>query len=95
MDGIALVGANAAHWHSPLSALFSAPIITGPTGKSSIFPVFFGNNFFGSGPWAFVCLLVGQTESILNVSEKYCPFSLFYSCISIPVALQYKPVLTM
>ena len=66
MDGIALVGANAAHGHSPLSALFSAPIITGPAGKSSIFPVFFGNNFFGSGPWAFVCLLAGQTESILK-----------------------------
>ena len=31
-------------------------IITGPAGKSSIFPVFFGNNFSGSGPWAFVCL---------------------------------------
>jgi hypothetical protein len=88
MDGIALVGANAAHVHSPLSALFSAPIITGPTGKSSIFPVFFGNNFFGGGPRAFVCLLVGQTESILNVSEKYRLLLVFYSCISHYIVLQ-------
>ena len=88
MDGIALVGANAAHGHSPLSALFSALIITGPAGKSSIFPVFFGNNFFGSGPWAFACLLVGQTESILNVSEKYRLLLVFYSCISHYIVLQ-------
>ena len=95
MDGIALVGANAAHWHSPLSALFSAPIITGLAGKSSIFPVFFGNNFSGGARQRLVRLLLSQREAILNISEKYCPFSLFYSCISIPVALQYKPVLTM
>ena len=88
MDGIALVGANAAHGHSPLSALFSALIITGPAGKSSIFPVFFGNNFSGGGPWAFVCLLVGQTESILNVSEKYRLLLVFYSCISHYIVLQ-------
>ena len=88
MDGIALVGANAAHWHSPLSALFSVPIITGPAGKSSIFPIFFGNNFSGGGPRAFACLLAGQTESILNVSEKYRLLLVFYSCISHYIVLQ-------
>ena len=72
----------------PFPSLFSAPIITGLAGKSSIFPVFFGNNFFGGGPWAFVCLLVGQTESILNVSEKYRLLLVFYSCISHYIVLQ-------
>ncbi|MBP3632762.1 MAG: hypothetical protein SPG84_09330 [Vescimonas sp.] len=79
----------------PFPSLFSAPIITGLAGKSSIFPVFFGNNFFGGSRRRPAPPLAGQREAILNISEKYCPFSLFYSCISIPVALQYKPVLTM
>ena len=79
----------------PFPSLFSAPIITGLAGKSSIFPVFFGNNFSGGARRRPAPPLAGQREAILNISEKYCPFSLFYSCISIPVALQYKPVLTM
>ena len=87
-DGISLVVAEAAHGRSPLSSSFPVSIITGLAGKSSIFPVFFGNNFSGGGPWAFVCLLVGQTESILNVSEKYRLLLVFYSCISHYIVLQ-------
>ena len=80
-DSISLNGTNAAH-RSPPPFRYSSlhPIIAGPTGKSSIFPVFFGNNFSGGRRGVYLPNLTGQREGNLNILEKYPLVFCFYSC---------------
>ena len=67
----------------------SAPIIAGFTGKSSIFPTFFGHNFSERKNADVNYHFSMETAVIFCISKKMRGVLAFLSCIFISVALQY------